>query len=103
MGSGLLLCACRFVILHDSSYHPTAVAPFSFGHIEASRDDENNIGYCNDYREEWRSFHEFSAVDSQSGLALPDTLVGSMTRDVGAVIAQLGLGSESMFRIEEEM
>ena len=79
------------------------MAAFSFGHIEASRDDENNIGYCNDYREELRSFHEFSAVDSRTGLALPDTLVGSMTRDVGAVIARLGLVAESMFRIEEEM
>jgi hypothetical protein len=103
VGSGSLLCACRFVILHDSSYHPTTVSPFSFGHVEASRDDENNIGYCNDYREELRSFHEFSAVDSRTGLALPDTLVGSMTRDVGAVIARLGLVAESMFRIEEEM
>lgn len=95
--------ACSFVILHDSSYHPTTISRYSFGHIEANRDNENNVDYCNDYREELRSFHEFSAVDSQSGVALPDTLVGSMTRDVSAVIAQLGLGSESMFRIDEEM
>ena len=89
--------------MHDSSSYPTTISRFSFGHIEASRDDENSMHYCNDYREELRSFHEFSAIDSQSGLALPDTLVGSMTRDVSAVIAQLGLESESMFHVKEEM
>ena len=89
--------------MHDSSYHPKTISRFSFGHIEASRDDDSSSDYCNDYREELRSFHEFSAIDAQSGLPLPDTLVGSMTRDVSAVIAQLGLDSESMFHIIQGM
>ncbi len=86
--------------MHDSSYNSRVGV---FGHIEAVRDDEHTTDFCNDYRDELNSFHEFLARDAQSGQALPDTLVGSMSHDVSAVVARSGLEFESMFRVDGEL
>lgn len=97
------LRACRFVIMHDSSFHPTTISRFGYGHVEALQDNEDNVHYCNDYREELKSYHEFSARDPQSMRSLPDTLVGSMVRDVSAVVSHSGLESASLFQITEDL
>ena len=86
--------------MHDSSYISRVG---SFGHLEAVSDDDDNVEFCNDYREELSSYHEFLAHDSQSGQEMPPTLVGSMTRDVSALVAHAGLEFESMFEVKGEL
>jgi hypothetical protein len=87
--------------MHDSSYISRVGA---FGHIEVVADDGDLVEFCNDYREELSSFHEFSLHDALSGNDLPPTLVGSMTRDVGALVALAGLGpNESIFELNGDL
>jgi hypothetical protein len=75
----------------------------SFGHVEAFTDDGSLTAYCDDFREELKSYVQFVVYEPQSGQELPHTLVGSMTRDVGAVAAQQGLGFDSLFGEAEEL
>jgi hypothetical protein len=87
--------------MHDSSYISRVGA---FGHLEAMLDDDDFVEFCNDYREELRSYHEFSLHDALSGQDLPPTLVGSMTHDVGAVVALAGLEpNESIFEVQGDL
>ena len=85
--------------MHDVAYMSRVA---TFGHVEAF-DDDGNSEYCNDFREELNSYHEFLVYDLESGQDLPNTLVGSMTRDVDAFCAQVGLGFDSLFRKSGEL
>lgn len=87
------------MVVHDVAYMSRVA---TFGHVEAF-DDDGNSEYCNDFREELNSYHEFLVYDLESGQDLPNTLVGSMTRDVGAFCAQVGLGFDSLFRKSGEL
>ena len=85
--------------MHDSSY---ILRVGAFGHVDTLRGEGDSVEVCNDYREELSSYHEFY-VNDQNGNELPPVLVGSMTLDVGALVAQTGLGADSMFHVAGDL
>jgi hypothetical protein len=87
--------------MHDSSY---ILRVGAFGHLEITQVDDGFVEMCNDYREELSSYHEFSLHDPLSGHDLPTTLVGSLTHDVGAVVALVfSEPNESIFEIKGDL